>query len=164
MTARERDFCLEILLCLGMKKISILLPFWIIVTAAFGQDSVKTTTPVEPIYVVVDERAQFPGGIAELSRYLNNNVRFPRGAGKGGKVYITFIVSKEGSIIDDSIKVVPMQKLISTHVNTDNVTEEKPFVDEGIRLIKNMPDWIPARLKNMPVASKFVMPITIRRD
>jgi periplasmic protein TonB len=150
-----------------MKKIFVVLPILIVaVTVAFGQqgeDSVKATTPTEREYVRVDQQAQFPGGMMELYDYMRKNVRVPRGAGEGGKVYIEFIINKDGSILDDSIKSFPMEKLIKARINIKDVTEEKPFVEEGIRLVKNMPDWTPAQHNKMPVKSKFVLPITIRR-
>ena len=58
------------------------------------------------IFTVVEESAMFPGGQAELMKYLAQNIKYPQQAretGTQGLVYVTFVVEKDGSLTDIKI-------------------------------------------------------------
>lgn len=100
----------------------------------------------EIIYLHPDENAAFPGGTAELVKYLSENIRFPScGTGVNGKCYVDLIIQANGKIYDVII--------------TRKVPDCPDCDKEAKRVVKNMPDWIPARKDGVAVASKFILPI-----
>jgi TonB family protein len=91
-------------------------------------------------------KAEFIGGTAELLRYVNNAIVYPQFAkerGFQGRVYVSFNVDTDGSLVDVEV-ARGIQWLI------DN---------EAVRIVKNMPKWKPAMLEGNPVKMKFTMPI-----
>nr|WP_294861574.1 energy transducer TonB [uncultured Fluviicola sp.] len=98
------------------------------------------------IYDVVDIPAEFPGGIGKLREYMRDNLKYPVQAdemGITGKVYVGFIVLKDGSITDVVIK-----------------RGVDPLLDnEAKRFTKAMPKWTPGKIKDTAVNSRFILPI-----
>ncbi|GAB3898916.1 energy transducer TonB [Spirosoma agri] len=96
----------------------------------------------EPIFTVVEVPPSFPGGNAQLSSYLRTNVRYPEAARKAkvdGRVFVSFIVTKEGHLEDVTI-------LKGYGYGLD---------EEALRLVQTMPTWVPGRQANRPVSVKF---------
>lgn len=74
---------------------------------------------------------EFPGGKAALDNYISTNLKYPERPlhqGIEGVVRVSFTVNADGTI--GSIKIVRL-------VDPD-------LEEESIRLVKNMPNWIPA--------------------
>ena len=72
----------------------------ILVTLSINAQS-EATHVEEKVYDVVEEMPQFPGGPSALFEYLSNNLQYPVVAeenGVQGRVIVTFIVEKDGSI------------------------------------------------------------------
>ena len=122
--------------------------------------AVQQTKPVEmpnPAVVdstsrafdVVEQMPQFPGGLAELMKFLGQNVRYPEEAHKNniqGRVIVTFVVEKDGSISE-------------AHV----AKSVDPLLDaEALRVVNYMPNWIPGRQNGEPVRVKYTVPITFK--
>lgn len=109
------------------------------------------TNPDSPSYVVefpyVD--SEFPGGPEAMKKFIQDNVNYPEEDIKTntqGRVYVKFIVEKDGSISDISF----MRGGVSPTLNR-----------EAARLIESMPPWIPAEDKNgEKVRSRCRLPIT----
>lgn len=64
-----------------------------------------TASPVgnEAVYTVCEKAPEFPGGMQELMKWLQTNIKYPKAAREvnlQGKVIVQFIVDKEGKIID----------------------------------------------------------------
>ena len=101
------------------------------------------------IFLVVEDRPQFPGGDAELMKYLQQNIQYPKEAqeqGKQGRVIVQFVVNKDGSICEDTI-----------------IRSVDPQLDaEAIRVIRSMPNWTPGKQKGEPVRVRFTIPVTFR--
>ncbi len=100
----------------------------------------------EQVYYAVDEPAQFPGGQSELTKFLQTNIRYPAEAkrsGYYGKVFVKYIVEKDGSI--SNIEVI---KGIHASLN-----------EEAIRVISLFPKWVPGKQNDETVRSQFVLPI-----
>ena len=101
------------------------------------------------IFVVVERTPEFPGGMDELMKFLQRNVRYPAAAqqaGIQGKVEVEFTVKKDGSVSD--VKVI-------RSVN--------PELDaEAVRVISAMPKWKPGEQRGTPVDARFEMPIVFR--
>lgn len=92
------------------------------------------------------KNAEFIGGKDALKQYIKTNIHYPEEARKNniqGRVYVKFTVNRYGKI--KNIKVIR-----SIHPLLDN---------EAIRLIKNMPDWIPAKSGNETTESEQVLPV-----
>jgi len=101
----------------------------------------------EIVYDKFEIQAEFPGGIGELYKFLNKNIRYPvdmRRYGISGKVFVQFVIGRDGSISDAQI-------IKSLHRSGD---------EESLRLIKMMPKWNPSVQRGNPVNSKFVLPLT----
>lgn len=103
----------------------------------------------DAVYPIVDEAAQFPGGLPELVKFLQTNLKYPkiaRDQGIEGTVYITFVVEKDGSI--SSAEVV---KGVSLETDV-----------EATRVVEMFPNWIPGKHNGEVVRSSFVVPIKFK--
>lgn len=95
------------------------------------------------IFTVVEQQATFPGGVKELNKYLAQNIKYPQQAretGTQGKVYLTFVVEKDGSITD--IKIL---RDIGSGCG-----------EEAIRVVKSMPRWTPAMQRGKKVSKTTI--------
>lgn len=88
----------------------------------------------------------FPGGQELLLKYLAANIKYPASAVKAkkqGRVIVTFIVQKDGSITHAKI---------ARSIN--------PELDaEALRVVKGMPKWTPGTQLGKPVSVKYVLPV-----
>lgn len=96
------------------------------------------------VYVAVEVRAEYPGGMGKFSEFISKNYKAPDEDVKG-KVIVQFVVEKDGSLTD--IKV--MRDLgYGTGA-------------EAIRVLKKMPKWKPGIQNGRPVRSLFSLPISL---
>lgn len=111
--------------------------------------AIKATVNDSTIFQVVEEMPDFPGGQQALMQFLANNVRYPTVAqenGKQGRVIVSFIVRKDGSITD-----VKVERGVD------------PYLDkEAERVIGTMPKWKPGKQRGQNVNVKFTVPVTFR--
>ncbi|GAB6012781.1 energy transducer TonB [Viscerimonas tarda] len=94
----------------------------------------------------LDEKPQFPGGIAQLRAFLKNNLRYPKQAVKDkvqGDVFVCFVIGKDGSITNAAIAIG-----LSPETNA-----------EALRVVKKMPKWIPGKKNGKPVRALSTLPI-----
>ena len=97
-----------------------------------------------------DERPYFPGGDEECLRWIKENINYPKECkelGIQGRVIAKMIVNADGKITDIKITRSPDERLSA----------------EAIRIIKAMPDWIPAKKDGKAVESTFNLPIMFRK-
>lgn len=102
----------------------------------------------EPVYDP-DEFPEFVGGNAALDAYLNKNLQYPEVAlinRVEGEVYVTFVINKVGQV-----KRVMVRNSLDPHLDK-----------EAIRLIKNMPDWIPGKKDGNLVNTQMAIPIQFK--
>jgi TonB family protein len=102
-----------------------------------------------PIANVVEVLPYFPGGPEELIRWLSSNMQYPAEAeenGEQGRVVVSFVVDCDGST-----SCVQIVKGVSNSLNK-----------EVIRLVRNMPKWIPGRTNGEAVRCRITLPITFR--
>lgn len=115
---------------------------------AFGKPAPKSEEEGE-IFQVVEEQPMYAGGIQELMKYLQMNIRYPKEAqerGLQGRVIVQFVVNKDGSICDEQV-----------------VKSVDPQLDaEAIRIIRSMPNWTPGKQRGEPVRVRFTLPVTFR--
>ncbi len=101
------------------------------------------------IYEVVEENAQFPGGDEACFKWLSEHLKYPaicQEQGVQGRVFVSFVVNKDGSIVDVEVKRSPDPNLSK----------------EAERVVKSMPKWKPARQGNRNVRSRFNLPVMFR--
>ncbi|MGM0479571.1 MAG: energy transducer TonB [Bacteroidota bacterium] len=106
----------------------------------------KNFSDSDAVYEFPDEHSQFPGGPDKLNRYISSHVNYPEDAqqkGVQGKVYVAFIVEKNGSI--SNVEIV---RGVSASIN-----------EEAMRVIRSMPDWKPALKDGLIVRSRARVPI-----
>ncbi len=100
----------------------------------------------EQIFIVVEESPEFPGGLAKMYEFIQKNIRYPRmekEAGIQGRVIVTFVVEKDGSITD-----VQVLKGVTEGLN-----------NEAMRVVKAMPRWKPGKQRGRPVRVRVNLPI-----
>lgn len=100
----------------------------------------------EPVIDFPDVEASFNGGEEQMQMWMQENLQYPdisMEMGEQGKVYLTFVVEKDGSITN-----VEIIKGISRDLD-----------NEAKRLIRTMPNWLPGEAKGLKVRSSFTMPI-----
>lgn len=121
--------------------------------ASFNTDDdeeIDTDTDViekdEPIERVPQVRAEFPGGMLELKKYLAENCQYPEAArlnGWQGVVMLEFVVEKDGSI-----GKVTVLRSVCTSLD-----------EEAIRVVKGMPKWKAGENNGQKCRSFFQLPI-----
>ncbi len=101
------------------------------------------------VFDVVEQMPAFPGGPSALMSYLSKNIKYPVVAeenGVQGRVIVTFVVEKDGSITD-----VHIAKSVD------------PSLDkEAQRVVRSMPNWIPGKQNGSAVRVKYTVPVTFR--
>ena len=98
---------------------------------------------------VVEQMPSFPGGQQKLMEYLEANTHYPKEAEDRcvhGRVVISFIVEKDGSITDLEV-----------------IRSVDPLLDaEALRVAKSMPKWIPGKQNGEAIRVKYTIPITFK--
>jgi periplasmic protein TonB len=121
-------------------------------------DAVPTITPPSDGDVVeavdnglydtagIEVKPEFPGGIDKFYKYVGNNYQTPEEEGLKGKVYVSFVVEKDGSLTD--IKAV---RDIGYGTGA-----------EAVRVLKKCPRWTPGVQNGKPVRCTYTLPISIQ--
>lgn len=102
-------------------------------------------------FTLTDQRPEPKGGMQTFYEYISNNLKYPdqaRREGVQGKVFVQFAVDKDGKLID--VKAV---KGIGAGCD-----------QEAERVIKEAPAWEPAKVVDMPVRVRMILPITYKLD
>ncbi|MEZ5083831.1 MAG: TonB family protein [Bacteroidales bacterium] len=97
----------------------------------------------------IERMPEFPGGDEARLRFLRDSLEYPIDArlkGIQGRVYVTFVVEKDGSISEVKI-------LKGIGYGCD---------EEAIRVVKSMPNWIPGIQEGKPVRVQFNMPLLFK--
>ena len=114
---------------------------------------IRVEVPVEEeveedvIQVAPEVEAEYPGGYGALMKFLSENIKYPQLAKEGGitgKVFVTFVVEKDGSI--GHVKVA---REIGGGCGA-----------EAVRVIKMMPKWSPGRQNGRPVRTSYTVPVS----
>ncbi len=119
---------------------------------------VEVVKPAEPektednsILETVEKLPEFPGGMAEMYKFINSHIKYPSAAQRGnisGRVFVKFVVEKDGSI--GSIEI-----LKGIGFGCD---------EEAARVIKSMPRWSPAKQNGKSVRVYYNMPVFYRLE
>ena len=101
-------------------------------------------------FLIAETMPSFQGGDLNTFRnWVQQNVKFPQIAlenGIQGRVSCSFVVNKDGSIVDAEV-----------------IRGVDPSLDkEALRVINSMPKWSPGKQRGKPVRVKYTVPVTFR--
>jgi len=100
----------------------------------------------EEVFFIVEDMPDFPGGQTALRQFIAQSVKYPTEAsskGIQGKVFINFVVGKDGSVKNAKI-----------------ARGVDPSLDkEALRVVNSLPKWNPGRNKGEVVAVSYTLPI-----
>lgn len=125
-----------------------LLSFLVMSQFSYAQNQVDSTDK-EYQFFEISEVPQFPGGSAAMSKFLSDEIIYPKDAmdnGIEGNVAIQFVVDIDGSIFNVNILKDPGGGLGS----------------EAERVVRLMPKWSPGFQRDVPVRVKMVIPIRFK--
>lgn len=120
-------------------------------SAASTRKSPADSAPADgnQVYTVVEKKPQFPGGEAELLRYISENLRYPEVAKNEknqGRVVVQFVVKSDGSVGD--VKII---RKVSDALDA-----------EAARVIKSLPTFTPGEMGGKPVSVWYTLPVTFK--
>ena len=112
---------------------------------------VETTKSFVPnigeVYTIVEVMPEFSGGLKGLRSFLANAVKYPPEAikkGIQGKVYVSFVVLKDGSVYNAKV-----------------IRAVDPLLDaEALRVVNSSPKWTPGKQSGKEVAVQYTIPIS----
>lgn len=114
--------------------------------------TIKPSLPVieeedtETIFTVVESPAEPMGGMQAFYKYLGDKIKYPAQARRmavEGKVFVEFVVNKDGSLTDFNVV-----KGIGAGCD-----------EEAVEVLKNAPNWKPGKQRGIPVRQRMVLPI-----
>lgn len=131
------------------KNVSLKVALMMLVLLFSFMTSTAQTKKNDMVFDVVEVMPQFPGGQIAMLQYLMKNIKYPEQAmkeGIQGRVAVSFIVEKDGSISD-------VKPVLSVH----------PLLNkEAVRVVKSMPKWSPGKHNGKPVRVRFNLPVMFK--
>jgi periplasmic protein TonB len=103
----------------------------------------------EQVFLAVEQNPEFPGGEAALMAYIQKNTKYPAIARENnieGRVFVSFIVEKDGSISNVEVK-----RGIGGGCD-----------EEAKRVIKSQPKWTPGKQNGRPVRVQYNVPVNFK--
>ena len=140
-----------------MKKKYFILLFTLVSMVGYSQEG-KPNSEKHPLTITVqnddsiyniagiEKKPEYPGGMAEFYKYIGKKYRTPNVKGLQGKIFVTFIIEKDGSITD--VKV-----LRDIGYGTG---------EEAVRVLKKCDNWIPGEQNGQKVRVLYSLPIVIK--
>lgn len=105
--------------------------------------------PVDEVFTIVEDQPEPIGGMQGFYKYITNELSYPlemQQQGIEGKVFIQFIVNKQGQLTEAKV-----------------IKGIHPMLDqEALRVIKNSPQWIPGKQRGEAVNVRMIIPITFK--
>ncbi len=99
------------------------------------------------VFFIVEDMPEFPGGELALRKFIANAIKYPVIAqenGIQGKVYVNFVVDKDGSVTNAKI-----------------ARGVDPSLDkEALRVVNSLPKWKPGMQRGKPVRVSYTVPIS----
>ena len=131
------------------KNVSLKVALMMFVLLFSFMTSTAQTKKNDMLFNVVEVMPQYPGGQIAMMKYIMENMKYPKQAmkeGIQGRVAVSFIVEKDGSISD-------VKPILSVH----------PLLNkEAVRVVKSMPKWTPGKQNGKPVRVRFNLPIMFK--
>ena len=103
----------------------------------------------EEVFLSVEENPEFPGGPAKLMEYVQKNLKYPmmaRESGIQGRVFVGFVVEKDGSISNVQVK-----RGIGGGCD-----------EEAVRVVQSLPKFKPGKQRGVAVRVSYTLPIVFR--
>ena len=101
------------------------------------------------VFSIVEDMPEFPGGEVALRNWIGSHIEYPTIAqenGIQGKVYVSFVIGKDGSVSNVAI-----------------ARGVDPSLDkEAVRVVKSMPKWRPGMQRGKPVNVSYTVPINFQ--
>jgi len=101
-------------------------------------------------FIKVEKMPSFQGGdLNKFRNWVQERVRYPQIAqenGVSGKVVLSFVVEKDGSLTNIEVLQSP----------------DRSLADEAVRVLKTSPKWEPGQQRNQPVRVKYTLPVDFR--
>ena len=123
-------------------------------TTETGEKAVESSDPKKEftgkVYYIVEQMPEFPGGPAELMKWLSSHVQYPAIAIDiciQGTVIVAFIVEPDGSVSNAKL-------MRSVDPNIDQ---------EALRVVRQMPKWNPGKRAGIPVRVRSCLPIKFKQ-
>lgn len=118
------------------------------------EDIIFEEAPIEEkadeIFTIVEDQPSFQGGgNAAFLKWVGKNLKYPSQAqrmGIEGKVYVQFVIEKDGSVTD-------VQAIKGIGGGAD---------EEAVRVIKSAPKWSPGKQRGNPVRVRMILPISFQ--
>lgn len=114
-----------------------------------AKEAPADSTAKEEVFMVAEQMPEFPGGMKEMLKFLQDNVKYPESAMKKnvqGRVIVQFVVEKDGT---------PTEFKVLRSVDPD-------LDAEALRVMKAMPKWKPGMQKGQVVRVKFTVPVSFK--
>ncbi len=128
---------------------SLLVVFIFLAFSTIGKTQSDTVKADDTVFDFVEVQPEFPGGNEALFKFIADNIVYPPSAkeeGIQGKVYIQFVIDKDGNVTKPQI-----------------MRGVNPALDrEALRVISLMPKWKPGYLRGKPVLVKYTIPIMFK--
>ena len=131
------------------KNVSLKVALMMLVLLFSFMTSTAQTKKNNMVFDIVEVMPQYPGGQIAMLKYIMENIKYPEQAmkeGIQGRVAVSFIVEKDGSISD-------VKPILSVH----------PLLNkEAVRVVESMPKWTPGKQNGKPVRVRFNVPVMFK--
>ena len=131
-----------------MKKYLFLAIVFLAIQTISAQDSINEIDNNIYSTAAIEVKPDFSGGMQEFYKFVGGNYKTPNVKGLSGKIYVTFIIEKDGSITD--IKVI---RDIGHGTGA-----------EAVRVLSICPKWKPGEQNGKPVRVMYSLPIVIQTE
>ncbi len=114
-----------------------------------AKEAPADSTAKEEVFMVAEQMPEFPGGMKELLKFLQDNLKYPENAMKNnvqGRVIVQFVVEKDGTLTEFKV-----------------ARSVDPDLDaEALRVLQTMPKWNPGMQRGKIVRVKFTVPVSFK--
>lgn len=134
-----------------MKTIKLMIPVLLLMVVSFTINAQNNENKNKVYFEEVDEMPEYPGGKKAMFKFISENVQYPENAkkeGVTGKVFISFVVDKDGNVTD-----VQIARGVDSDLNK-----------EAVRVVKKLEKWKPGKKDGELVKVGFTMPIQFVLD
>ena len=133
--------------CAYIYKVLGLWALIVILTGCAAEKEPLITSPLSYDKLTEPTMPKYPGGTEKMFEFIADNLRWPDDdACIQGRVVVSFIVEKDGSLTD-----IKVEKSI-----------DPLFDKEAVRVVKSMPKWEPGMWNGKPARVKYCIPIRFR--
>lgn len=114
-----------------------------------AKEAPADSTAKEEVFMVAEQMPEFPGGMKELLKFLQDNLKYPENAMKNnvqGRVIVQFVVEKDGTLTEFKV-----------------ARSVDPDLDaKALRVLQTMPKWKPGMQRGKIVRVKFTVPVSFK--